>query len=649
MAGLPRSGVQGAAAAARQRRLVQVYLFDDRERTSVHAGPPPRTADAPRLLHAEQAAALGRADDLLVYTFWGEPHSARPAPRIDPRLLHSVLKFVPLWLDEGLAEYFECRRMEGPQPQARPEGCDAREAAVQPDLARLETLRAKSSEMNRADYQESWAWVYLDAARQAGGEEGAARLPAPAARTPNPPQLGPGLAKGHLPGSGVGPPPRRIDLDSAAEAARPKPARTMRAETTPFARQPRCPMNVLVTAGNTHAHRPRALPHQHLHRPHRRRHRPARPRARPHRHPAHLAPRGRRRTARRPVPAERWTVLAYRTFDELQRPDASCVRTGGLDAVIHSAAVSDYLPAGVYAPAAGTRFDPDDGRWAGGRRRAGAARPRRRQGQERRAGAVAAPGRAPKLIDLRALRLGLPRRAGQVQAGGRRQRRGLLEIAERCAAAFGGRPDGRQHAGRAAAYAFLGPLRRRLRARRAARTGRRGCSTPSRRCSGSDVMANVLLGVTGSVAAHQDAGAVRRTAAAGHAVKVVATRAAPLLLRPGALAGRTERDPASSSSTRTSGPAAARAAAAARRPGAAHRAAPLGRPAADRPAGREHAGQAGHRPVRQLPDLRLARLGRARPVVLAPAMNTLMWQHPVTVRHLRQLAADAGADAAGAA
>src|SRR5262249_36352094 len=33
----------------------------------------------------------------------------------------------------------------------------------------------------------------------------------------------------------------------------------------------------------------------------------------------------------------------------------------------------------------------------------------------------------------------------------------------------------------------------------------------------------------------------------------------------------------------------------------------------------------------------------ARPVVLAPAMNTLMWEHPATRRHLRQVAADAGA------
>jgi phosphopantothenoylcysteine decarboxylase len=34
----------------------------------------------------------------------------------------------------------------------------------------------------------------------------------------------------------------------------------------------------------------------------------------------------------------------------------------------------------------------------------------------------------------------------------------------------------------------------------------------------------------------------------------------------------------------------------------------------------------------------------SRPVVLAPAMNTMMWEHPLTARHFRQIAADAGAD-----
>jgi phosphopantothenoylcysteine decarboxylase len=33
---------------------------------------------------------------------------------------------------------------------------------------------------------------------------------------------------------------------------------------------------------------------------------------------------------------------------------------------------------------------------------------------------------------------------------------------------------------------------------------------------------------------------------------------------------------------------------------------------------------------------------RTRPVVLAPAMNTLMWEHPGTARHLQQIADDLG-------
>jgi phosphopantothenoylcysteine decarboxylase len=33
---------------------------------------------------------------------------------------------------------------------------------------------------------------------------------------------------------------------------------------------------------------------------------------------------------------------------------------------------------------------------------------------------------------------------------------------------------------------------------------------------------------------------------------------------------------------------------------------------------------------------------RTRPIVLVPAMNTLMWEHPATARHLRQIAEDVG-------
>jgi phosphopantothenoylcysteine synthetase/decarboxylase len=66
-----------------------------------------------------------------------------------------------------------------------------------------------------------------------------------------------------------------------------------------------------------------------------------------------------------PLTSERWAVLPYRTFDELHELLRGAVQPGGLDAVLHSAAVSDYLAGGIYAPAPDTRFDPDSGRWDG--------------------------------------------------------------------------------------------------------------------------------------------------------------------------------------------------------------------------------------------------------------------------------------------
>src|SRR4051812_22126295 len=51
------------------------------------------------------------------------------------------------------------------------------------------------------------------------------------------------------------------------------------------------------------------------------------------------------------APAERWKVCRYRTFEDLQTLMKERITTGNADAVVHCAAVSDYLAAGVYAPA----------------------------------------------------------------------------------------------------------------------------------------------------------------------------------------------------------------------------------------------------------------------------------------------------------
>lgn len=56
-------------------------------------------------------------------------------------------------------------------------------------------------------------------------------------------------------------------------------------------------------------------------------------------------------------------MLRYRTFEDLQRLMREIVMGGELDAVIHCAAVSDYLAGGIYAPAEGTHFRSESGRW----------------------------------------------------------------------------------------------------------------------------------------------------------------------------------------------------------------------------------------------------------------------------------------------
>ncbi|MBY0515018.1 MAG: phosphopantothenoylcysteine decarboxylase [Gemmataceae bacterium] len=146
-------------------------------------------------------------------------------------------------------------------------------------------------------------------------------------------------------------------------------------------------------------------------------------------------------------------------------------------------------------------------------------------------------------------------------------------------------------------------------------------------------MANVLVGATGSVAAVRAPALAEALVAAGHAVQVVATDAAAYFFDPRPVG------------------------------------VPVVRDADEWPGDRYARGdRVLHIELRKWADLfviapldanTLAKLAvglcdncltcvwRAwdpgRPVVLAPAMNTLMWDHPFTRRHLRSLAADAGA------
>jgi phosphopantothenoylcysteine synthetase/decarboxylase len=65
-----------------------------------------------------------------------------------------------------------------------------------------------------------------------------------------------------------------------------------------------------------------------------------------------------------PSSGERWQVVHHANFADLLALMGERVRDGGFDAIVHCAAVSDYLVSGTYAPTEHTRFHPEDSTWA---------------------------------------------------------------------------------------------------------------------------------------------------------------------------------------------------------------------------------------------------------------------------------------------
>ena len=136
-------------------RPVVVYLFSDetnyrRFLQAKYPGLPPR-----------RAYFVGSPDELAVYTFWGDRIQEDLRHEFTHGLLHSDLRYVPLWLDEGLAECFE---VAGPQPGSINVEYAGRLASLlsdgwRPNMKRLERLETVG-EMRRDDYQEAWAWVH---------------------------------------------------------------------------------------------------------------------------------------------------------------------------------------------------------------------------------------------------------------------------------------------------------------------------------------------------------------------------------------------------------------------------------------------------------------------------------------------------------
>jgi hypothetical protein len=98
---------------------------------------------------------------LLVFAQWSDRMGEDLRHEVMHGYLHSVFRNLPLWLDEGLAEYYEPPRS---RPGRNAEHIDRlalhlKQGSFQPDLQRLEQL-GPQRDLTQDQYAEAWAWTH---------------------------------------------------------------------------------------------------------------------------------------------------------------------------------------------------------------------------------------------------------------------------------------------------------------------------------------------------------------------------------------------------------------------------------------------------------------------------------------------------------
>ncbi len=152
---LERNELLATLNLAKSEEQVQVYLFDSEERFRDFLGRyypdfPPR-----RAFFVESDTRLA------VYAYWGDRVAEDLRHEVAHGYLHAVVPNLPLWLDEGLAEYAEVPQGNGGlnQPHVQLLLEKLGQHSWRPNLDRLERLTS-ASEMTQSDYAEAWAWVH---------------------------------------------------------------------------------------------------------------------------------------------------------------------------------------------------------------------------------------------------------------------------------------------------------------------------------------------------------------------------------------------------------------------------------------------------------------------------------------------------------
>jgi hypothetical protein len=135
---------------------IQVFLFEDpRDYRSYIDEHYPEFPD-------RRAFFVESDTQLTVYAHWGDRVGEDLRHEVAHGYLHAVTPSVPLWLDEGIAEFFEPPR--GNQglnvPHVNLLSKRYQQGTWQPDIRRLEAFDDVSS-MTQVEYAEAWLWVHF--------------------------------------------------------------------------------------------------------------------------------------------------------------------------------------------------------------------------------------------------------------------------------------------------------------------------------------------------------------------------------------------------------------------------------------------------------------------------------------------------------
>ena len=144
---------------------IDVYLFKDEMSFREF------TAQANAVFADRRAFFIRSKDALNVYGFWGMQVAEDLRHEVTHGYLHGAIPQLDLWIDEGLAEYFEVN------PDA--DGVNAthvrlladleRKGNWKPSLERLESI-TDPTQLTQADYAEAWLWVHFLMSTPIGSE-----------------------------------------------------------------------------------------------------------------------------------------------------------------------------------------------------------------------------------------------------------------------------------------------------------------------------------------------------------------------------------------------------------------------------------------------------------------------------------------------